>query len=408
MDTLVLKKILDYDFFIDQKANLKASLFQGNYKNLYNCIVDAHDKFSSNLSTTDLFAVWLQSNPVATQSEQNDVRQQIDSIDRESSLGDEVAQHYVKELWKRDIGTKIANLGIEIAHQQSPDAFDKLKSLIDSTKDGMMPTEFGEPTTKNIEKLLFKTSNENRWKFNISTLSRSVYGIGPGEFMAVMALPETGKSAFAISLCCGPGGFAEQGARVMYLGNEEATETTMLRSIQAYSGMTREEIAKNPSEAVGRFSTIENNITMQDIQEWDLAKIESYIEHEGCDILILDQGDKCQINGAFNSSHERLRRLFQSLRELAKRQQVGLITVSQASAEARGKVRLSGFDMEGSKIGKMAELDLCIGIGKHEQGDVDDSEPDNTRYLTVSKNKLSGWHGTIICNLEGDKSRYVE
>jgi hypothetical protein len=64
--------------------------------------------------------------------------------------------------------------------------------------------------------------------------------------------------------------------------------------------------------------------------------------------------------------------------------------------------------MEGSKIGKMAELDLCIGIGKHEQGDVDDSEPDNTRYLTVSKNKLSGWHGTIICSLEGDTSRYVE
>jgi replicative DNA helicase len=407
MDTLVLKKLLDYDFFKEQKTNLKSSLFQGNYKNLYRCISDAHDKFSSNLSTTDLYACWLQANPVATQSEQNDVRQQIESIDRASELGNEVATHYVKELWKRDIGTKIANLGIEIT-EGMPDAFDRLKSLIDTTKDGMMPSEFGEPTTKNIEKLLFKTSNENRWKFNISTLSRSVYGIGPGEFMAVMALPETGKSAFAISLCCGPGGFAEQGARVIYLGNEEETERTMLRSIQAYSGMTREEIAKNPSEAVGRFSTIENNITMQDVQEWDLAKIESYIEHEGCDILILDQGDKCQINGSFNSSHERLRGLFQSLRELAKRQQVGLITVSQASAEARGKVRLSGFDMEGSKIGKMAELDLCIGIGKHEQGDVDDSEPDNTRYLTVSKNKLSGWHGTIICSLEGDTSRYVE
>ena len=78
----------------------------------------------------------------------------------------------------------------------------------------------------------------------------------------------------------------------------------------------------------------------------------------GCDVLILDQGDKIQINGNFNSSHERLRELFRRMRELAKRQQVALITVSQASAEARGKTRLSGFDMEGSKIGKMAELDL--------------------------------------------------
>jgi hypothetical protein len=63
--------------------------------------------------------------------------------------------------------------------------------------------------------------------------------------------------------------------------------------------------------------------------------------------------------------------------------------------------------MEGSKIGKAAETDLIIGIGKHEAGDIDDSEIDNSRYLTVSKNKLSGWHGTIICNIEPEVSRYV-
>ena len=64
--------------------------------------------------------------------------------------------------------------------------------------------------------------------------------------------------------------------------------------------------------------------------------------------------------------------------------------------------------MEGSKIGKMAELDVCIGIAKQESSDVEDSEIDFTRYVTVSKNKLSGWHGTVICNLEPAISRYVE
>lgn len=407
MDVLILKKILNNEFYSNQKANLKPNLFNGNYKNLYVCIEKAHDQFAANLSPGDLLACWLQNNPVATLSEQNDVKNQIAEIERASVLNDDVAEQYIKELWKRDIGTKVANLGIEIT-EGVPDAFEKLSSLLDKAKDGLMPSEFGEPTTKDINKLLFKTSDQNRWKFNINTLSRSVFGIGPGEFMAVMALPETGKSAFAVSLCAGPGGFAEQGAKVLYLGNEEETDRTMLRSIQAYSGMTREQIAKSPSEAMGRFDAITDNLEMQDIQEWDLQKIESYIESMGCDVLILDQGDKIQINGNFNSSHERLRELFRRMRELAKRQQVALITVSQASAEARGKTRLSGFDMEGSKIGKMAELDLCVGIGKHEQGDVDDSEPDNTRYLTVSKNKLSGWHGTIICNLQPEISRYVE
>ena len=126
------------------------------------------------------------------------------------------------------------------------------------------------------------------------------------------------------------------------------------------------------------------------------------------DVVVIDQADKVHISGkSFNSSHEKLRELYRRLRELAKRQSVALIVVSQASNEARGRTRLSGFDMEGSKIGKMAELDVCIGIGKQESGEIDDSEIDYTRYLTVSKNKLSGWHGLVTCELDYRTGRYM-
>ena len=59
-----------------------------------------------------------------------------------------------------------------------------------------------------------------------------------------------------------------------------------------------------------------------------------------------------------------------------------------------------------SRIGKMAENDLVVGVGRHENSE--DDEPDHTRYLTVSKNKLSGWHGTVICRIQPEISRYVE
>ena len=81
--------------------------------------------------------------------------------------------------------------------------------------------------------------------------------------------------------------------------------------------------------------------------------------------------------------------------------------MSQASNDARGKLRVSPFDMEGSKIGKFAELDLAIGIGANEQGDQPDTEPDMTRCLTIGKNKLNGWHGPIMCMLDAKVSRYV-
>ena len=407
MELKILKGLLSSEFYDSNKSNLSPKLFEEELRDVYTCISEGHEKYTQDLKIDDVKAIWFKNNPVATRSEKDAIDDVLKVIDREEALSDGIASDLIKELWKRHVGHKIANIGIELT-EGVPDAMSRLTTLLDNVREGVMPKDFGASTTKDIEELLRMTSDDSRWKFNIATLARSVYGIGPAEFGTIFALPETGKSAFAISIVCGPGGFCEQGAKVLYLGNEEETRRTMLRAMQACSGMTREEIVADPRTAKNRFTAIEDRLEMKDIQEWDLQKIESYIEHMKADVVIIDQGDKVHINGTFSASHERLRELYRSLRELAKRQQCAVITISQASNEARGRTRLSGFDMEGSKIGKMAELDLCIGIGKHEAGDVDDSDPDNTRYLTISKNKLSGWHGTVICNLQPQISRYVE
>ena len=407
MELKILRGLLSAEFFALNKSNLSAKLFEEELRDIYECIDEGHQNYEQDLTIDDVEAIWVKNNPVATRSEKDTMSDLFTVIQKEEPLSEGVASDLIKELWKRHVGHKIANMGIELT-EGVPDAMSRLTSLLDNVREGVMPNDFGDTTTKDIQELLRMTSDDARWKFNLATLSRNVYGIGPAEFATIFALPETGKSAFAISIVCGPGGFCEQGAKVLYLGNEEETKRTMLRAMQAWSGMTREEIVADPRSATNRFTAIEDRLEMKDIQEWDLQKIESYIEHMEADVVVIDQGDKVHIGGTFSASHERLRELYRSLRELAKRRQCAVITVSQASNEARGRTRLSGFDMEGSKIGKMAELDLCIGIGKHEAGDVDDTDPDNTRYLTVSKNKLSGWHGTVICNIEPQISRYVE
>ena len=407
MELQILRGLLSREFYIENKSSLSPKLFEEELKEVFQSISEGHEKYEHDLKINDVQAIWLKNNPVATRTEKETISDLLQGIEREEPLSNGIASDYLKELWKRHVGHKIANMGIELT-EGVPDAMSRLTSLLENVREGVMPSDFGDATTKDIEELLRMTSDDARWKFNINTLSRHIYGIGPAEFGTIFALPETGKSAFAISIVCGPGGFCEQGAKVLYLGNEEETKRTMLRAMQAWGGMTREEIVADPRSAKNKFTAIEDRLEMKDIQEWDLQKIESYIEHMNADVVVIDQGDKVHINGTFSASHERLRELYRSLRELAKRQQCAVITVSQASNDARGRTRLSGFDMEGSKIGKMAELDLCIGIGKHEAGDVDDTDPDNTRYLTVSKNKLSGWHGTVICNLQPAISRYVE
>lgn len=405
MEIELIKTLLNHEAYQSTQAKLRQSIFSEDGADLYVLLKDAHEKYDADLKPEDLYSIWLSKNPVATTSEINEFRDNIDDLKRAEAITSEVATDVIESLWRREIGRDIANIGINMSEGDTS-ALLKLQSLIEKISDSYMPDEFGEPTTDNIYELLAETSDDNRWKFNIETLARHVYGIGPAEFGIVFARPETGKSAFLISIIAGPGGFCQQGAKVLYLGNEERTTRTKLRAIQACSGMTREQITENPDLAMSKYQAIRDRLIMKDVQEWDLDTINAYCEKIKPDAVFIDQADKVTISGQYNSSHERLRELYRSLRELAKRHDCALIGVSQASAEAEGKTRVDFSMLEGSKTGKAAEADLIIGIGKASSGD--DNEPDNRRFINVSKNKLSGFHGYVIAMIEPEVSRYTE
>jgi replicative DNA helicase len=405
MEIELIKTLLNHEAYQSSQAKLRQSIFSEDGADLYVLLKDAHEKYEADLKPEDLYSIWLSKNPVATTSEINEFRDNVDDLKRAEAITPQVAGDVIESLWRREIGRDVANIGINMSEGDTS-ALLKLQSLIEKVSDSYMPDEFGDPTTDNIYELLAETSDDNRWKFNIETLARHVYGIGPAEFGIVFARPETGKSAFLISIIAGPGGFCQQGAKVLYLGNEERTTRTKLRAIQACSGMTREEITSNPDLAMSKYQAIKDRLIMKDVQEWDLDTINAYCEKIKPDAIFIDQADKVTISGQYNSSHERLRELYRSLRELAKRHDCALIGVSQASAEAEGKTRVDFSMLEGSKTGKAAEADLIIGIGKASSGD--DNEPDNRRFINVSKNKLSGFHGYVIAMIEPEVSRYVE
>lgn len=405
MEIELIKTLLNHEAYQSTQAKLRQSIFSEDGADLFVLLKDAHEKYDTDLKPEDLYSIWLSKNPVATTSEINEFRDNIDDLKRAEAITSEVATDVIESLWRREIGRDIANIGINMSEGDTS-ALLKLQSLIEKISGSYMPDEFGEPTTDNIYELLAETSDDNRWKFNIETLARHVYGIGPAEFGIVFARPETGKSAFLISIIAGPGGFCQQGAKVLYLGNEERTTRTKLRAIQACSGMTREQITENPDLAMSKYQAIKDRLIMKDVQEWDLDTINAYCEKIKPDAVFIDQADKVTISGQYNSSHERLRELYRSLRELAKRHDCALVGVSQASAEAEGKTRVDFSMLEGSKTGKAAEADLIIGIGKASSGD--DNEPDNRRFINVSKNKLSGFHGYVIAMIEPEVSRYTE
>ena len=405
MEVQLIKSLLVNDTYQAVTSKLRRSIFSDDTGHLYDLLSSAHIKYETDLKPDDLLSLWVADNPVATASESADFKDLIEHLKAIEPINSDVAADVIETLWRREIGRDVANLGINMSEGDTS-AMSKLQSLLERTRDSYLPDSFGEATTDDIYELLAETSDENRWKFNIETLARNVYGIGPSEFGIVFARPETGKSAFVISLCAGPGGFCQQGAKVLYLGNEEKTTRTKLRAIQACSGMTREQIADNPDLAMSKYLSIKDRLIMKDVQEWDIDTISAYCEKIKPDVLIIDQSDKVSIAGNYNASHERIRELYRSLRELAKRHDCALLGVSQASAEADGKTRIDFSMLEGSKTGKAAEADLILGIAKYSTSE--DDNPDHTRFINVSKNKLSGYHGCVICQIEPEISRYVE
>jgi len=62
--------------------------------------------------------------------------------------------------------------------------------------------------------------------------------------------------------------------------------------------------------------------------------------------------------------------------------------------------------IEGLRTGKAAEADLMILIAKNPIVDGQEEE-DTQRHLNLVKNKLTGWHGMINCNLDYRIARFT-
>lgn len=407
MHQSLLKNCLENLFFEENKARLRPSLFDEETREIYKTIACMHNCFGKDITALDLFAYWKSKNPSGTQAWDAAIEDHINSISNAPEIDPEIASDVIERLWRQHTGLDVCDLGI-LMSQGKDEAMDQLKQLVAKVGDGYLPDEFGDPVTDDIYELLATVSDENRFKFNIETLSREVYGIGRGEFGVIAAYSNVGKTALAISLCAAPSGFCQQGAKVLYIANEEFGKRTKLRAIQAYTGMTQQEVFEDPAGAAARYSGIKDRLIFQDAQGWDITMLEAFIEKQCPDLVVIDMADKIALLDKFNSGHERLRELYYRLRECAKKANGGLgcavIGVSQASAEAEGKTRLTPTMLEGSKVGKIAECDILIGIGKMNSPDDPD---DPTRWITVMKNKISGYHGTVMCRLEGKVSRYV-
>ena len=398
----IIKLMLNKDFYTEYKGRVSRNVFQGSFGSLYDTVQKAHDKYDANISIDELYSLHTTVfNPALTRAAKEQFHELLEDIKETQEPSKQIADDIIKILIERDVAQKIAIEATEIFNGKPAD-FNFITNLIEKHKTGL-PAQKLDAVTNDITKLLEELNVVSKWQFNITILKTHIGGIGPGNLMIAFARPEVGKTAFWVSLVAAPYGFAEQGAKVHAFINEGPAVRTQMRAISSFTGLNKEQITENVPAAREEWIKIKDNITMIDTVDWSMDDIDSHCEKHKPDIIIIDQLDKVNVSGTFARTDEKLRAIYTSAREIAKRRNCVVIAISQASADADNKDHITFTMMENSKTGKAAEADLIIGIGGNTSID-----PGNTdRVLNVSKNKITGWHGSPHCVLNRYISRFI-
>ena len=406
MELSLIRSLMNRSFYDDHRgAKCPDKLFSKDVRKIKQAIDSAMTKYERTVTPDEIEALFLSNNPTMTTAQKQAYSALFFKIKKEAPMGSDVANEVLSKLFQQVIGEEIANLGFDYVNGDKA-SLEPLRNMLEQYGDDFIPNLNVEWDDIELETLLSRADLEARWTFNVPTLTRKVEGVNAGHLIEIGARPNTGKTSFHASLIASPQGFAHQGANCIILCNEEGYHRVGARYLTAATGMTMKEIKDNPTKARDLYAPVKERIKIKDATGRDMAWVESICKTYKPDIVLLDMGDKFAKTAGFARTDEALKANAVHARMIAKQHECAIFYMSQLSADAEGKVLLNQSMMEGSRTGKAAEADLMILIAKNPPVDGQEEE-DAQRHLNVVKNKLTGWHGVVHCELEYKTARYV-
>ena len=408
MELSLVRSLMDKGFYDDHRgARCPDRLFSKDVRKIKQTVDTAMQRYERTVTPDEVEALFMSNNPTLTTAQKQAYSALFHKIKNETPLGGDIAGEVLSKLFQQVVGEDIANLGFDYVNGDKA-TLEPLRNLLEQYSDDFTPDLRVEWDDIDLDTLISKADLEARWTFNIPPLTRKVEGVNAGHLIEIGARPNTGMTSFHASLIASPGGFAHQGANCIILCNEEGYHRVGARYLTAATGMTMQEIKRDPSKARDLYAPVKERIKIKDATGRDMAWVESICKTYKPDIVLLDMGDKFA-KGGYARQDEALKANAVHARQIAKEYECAVFYMSQLSADAEGKILLNQSMMEGSRTGKAAEADLMVLIAKNpiktnENGT--EQEEDPQRHLNVVKNKLTGWHGVVHCQLEYKTARY--
>jgi hypothetical protein len=130
------------------------------------------------------------------------------------------------------------------------------------------------------------------------------------------------------------------------------------------------------------------------------AEIGALCEEYQPDILVIDQLRNIRMKE--DNYVQKLEKAASAARNLGKRYDCLVLSVTQAGDSASGKPVLDMGDVDSSNTGIPAQADVMVGIGCSE-----DDKDNGRRVLSLPKNKRSGNHDFFPVRIDPTKSRII-
>jgi len=381
------------------KHRMDKEVFPEILHDLYDSLEETHTTTKGDVTCREIWYIHNIRFPTLTDANKNVIKDVLSKVDKAEVLSPDVIDQVVNRALVELKALRIAEAALNISKGNNED-FSEIQRLMDTD----VTKEDVNLVNTDLSSLLDDVSKSYKWHFNIPELDKAVGPIGPQVFGVFAGPVNSGKSCMGISFTFGPNGFAEQGAKCVYIGNEEDMRRTVLRAYSSYTGMTRDEINKNPSEANKLFAKIKDNIYPIDDYSMTFSKLEHIIKKFSADIVLIDMLDKVKIGGTYAREDQRLAKIYETAREIAKKHNITVLGTSQTNGDTFGELIIEQNQLAGSRVDKTANVDLLLTLGSYP---VQDEASANFRRIYVAKSKLGGNDARINCIIQPYLSRIV-
>ena len=322
-------------------------------------------------------------------------------LDISSSVFDEIFE----KVKQRNVANQIALKAISVS--EGTISFEELITFVeDNAATKLASIDDVNILSTDITTIKEDDEGESCLHWRMSWLNKSLGPLRRGNLGHIFAVAETGKTAFWVSEVTHMVQHTTKPIVIFF--NEESGNEVIYRMYSSLLGIPYKSIILDKQKYAKQFFDLtDNKIIFIDEASLRLSMMEKVVAKYKPALVIIDNADKIIIKSQERRDLE-IHNIYKWARQLAK-EYCPVITVAHADSSAYGQKYLDESMMANSKVGKPAEMDFIIGIGREDGEGV-------ARYLSLPKNKLRGdkdtvatlRHGRWPVALNGDISRFVD